>query len=74
VPVVEAHIPAAAAGRRIACSPTRSTTGAWSRDWASRRRPLRHDHQARREELFVGATFMNMSWGPDAIIITALVG
>jgi len=25
-------------------------------------------------ELFVGATFMNMSWGPDAIIVTALVG
>jgi hypothetical protein len=26
------------------------------------------------DELFVGATFMNMSWGPAAIIITVLVG
>jgi hypothetical protein len=26
------------------------------------------------DELFVGATFMNMSWGPDAIIITVGVG
>jgi hypothetical protein len=26
------------------------------------------------DELFVGAAFMNMSWGPDAIIITVGVG
>jgi hypothetical protein len=26
------------------------------------------------DELFVGANFMNMSWGPDAFIITVLVG
>jgi hypothetical protein len=73
VPVVEAHIPAAAAGRRIARSPTRST-GAGFRDWEPQGDRFVMITKHGEDELFVGATLMNMSWGQDAIIITALVG
>jgi len=74
VAVVEAHIPAATAGRRSARSPTRSNPSLVQGLGIPEGDRLVMITKRGEDELFVGATFMNMSWGPDAIIITVGVG
>jgi len=74
VPVVEAHIPAATAGRRSARSPTRCNQSLVQGLGIAKATASSMITKHAEDELFVGATFMNMSWGPDAIIITVGVG